>query len=179
MRIPNTLNRNLDKNTLLSLNKDNKSIDLHKMALAKMNNARVDPSAKHDFIEDRIRVKNLDNMDDLYSKLNELEKNGALDIWIKKFGKHQYMGQQEPKTLKESGKLFGEIVEGKLTLNVDAILQEMDGAAAAGFTSVGSGPAATMGGMPAKNRVITDKYPDPMLAHSGEKTHQDTKLGGK
>ncbi len=159
----------LDKNTILSLNQDPKSIDMHKMALSKMRNAKVDPSAKHDFIFDRMRQKSINNIDDLYSKLNDLEKNGVLDIWINKFGKQKYMQGKQP--LKES-------VELKVQELIETALEEI-GAPLGGSTLGGSGPIATMAG-PGKNKTypggIINKNPDATL--TGEKTHQDTNIGG-
>ena len=179
----------LDRNTILSLNKDPKSIDLHKLALARMKNTHVDPSAKHEFIADRARTKGLGNMDDLYGKLNELEKNGVMDIWIKKFGKAKYGpgAPSEGKKLNESTTLDSfvfnkqEIVEAFHELE-DSALEEMDGGAVgvgsaagagvpAGMTSGSSGPIATYGGTPGKNQI--NKNPETTLTHLGGRTHQD------
>jgi len=174
-----------DMNTILSLNKDPKSIDVYKVGLSEMKKGPLAPDAKHDFIEDRARVKNIKNIRALYDKLNDLEKNGVLDIWIKKFGKDKYRN-----TLLKEGTAFDciEITsdilyeDGKLFFELDtaAIVEEMDGAAAAGFTSAGSGPAATMAGMPSKNKAnpggIIDKYAKPTI--TSDRTHQDTNLGG-
>jgi hypothetical protein len=170
---------NLDKNTILTLNKDPGSIDLHKLALAKMKNVKIDSTASHDFITDRARTKNIKNIDDLYKKLNELERNGVLDIWIKKFGKTKY--------LRESIEIIDNILEEsstlKVFLNKKAIVEEMAAAAAApvsggisggasgpstpatNTTASGSGPFSTYGGEPKKNKKITqvNKYPKPTL----------------
>ena len=166
----------LDKNTLLSLNMDPKSIDLHKLALTRMKNAKVDPSAKHDFIKDRIRTKNINNIDELYNKLNELEKNGVLDIWINKFGKDRYKGT----TLKES--TLDIPLDRKIQTLIENTLEsiaEAEGVATASgtvATSIGA-PIAYMNG-PSKNHkrntkgpILINKYP--------EGTHQDTNLGDK
>lgn len=162
----------LDMNTILSLNKDNKSVDTHNVQLAKMKNVNIAPEAKHDFIADRARKKDIKNIDSLYDKLNDLEKNGVLDIWMKKFGKDQYMR----KPINENFEISSGSIE-----KVQKILTEMDGAAAAGMTSVGAGPAATMGGMPGKNKAnpghIINKHPETSLMHTSDKTHQDTNLG--
>lgn len=166
----------LDKNTILSLNMDPKSIDLHKMALSKMKNIRVDPTAKHDFVKDRIRAKNISNIDDLYSKLNDLEKNGALDIWINKFGKKKYMIGGNT-SIKESDVLSA---SSKIESLIETTLQEMEGmeagvtgtghAAASGtVASSTNAPIAYMNG-PGKNKHLVNRNP--------EGTHQDTNLGG-
>jgi len=152
---------NLDQNTILTLNKNPGSIDLHNMALAKMKNAKVDPSAKHDFISDRAREKKIKDIDSLYEKLNELERNGVLDIWIKKFGKKKYL-KEDSSFLEESDKIIA-VLSRKF---IEEIAAGIGGApAAAGFTSVGQGPAATMGAEPSKNKKILqkNKYPKPAL----------------
>jgi hypothetical protein len=167
-----------DMNTLLSLNKDPKSIDIYNNKIAGMKKGPLDPLAKHSFIEDRARTKNIKNIKDLYSKLNELEKNGVLDIWIDKFGKDKYRGQ----ALKESTIEIAEDIlyeNGKLYVKLDkaSIVEEMDGAAAAGFTSSGSGPAAYMVG---KTKHVVNKYPESKLLNNKiAETHQDTSIQNK
>lgn len=184
----------LDHNTIMSLNKDPKSIDLHNLALSKLKNVRVSPTAKHDFIGDRARTKNIDNMDELYGKLNELEKNGVLDIWIKKFGKTKYGPGADVKSLKESTLIelaeaieFVESIEGPdnnvLILNKANIIKalEEDGvggvSVAPGMSTGGSGPYSTFNGTPAKNSKrksinnIINNYASPTL--------QDTATGKK
>ncbi len=79
----------LDRNTILSLNKDPGSMDLHDMALARMKGVKVSPGSVHDFIKDRNRTKDVKGMDEAFQNLNTLAKNGTLDLWRKKFG-HQY-----------------------------------------------------------------------------------------
>jgi hypothetical protein len=149
----------LDQNTLLTLNKDPGSIDLHNLALAKMKNAKVDPTAKHNFIDDRARKKNIKNIDELYEKLNELERNGVLDIWIKKFGKKKY--------LKESIEIIDTILEENNTLKIildkKAIVEEMAGAAVAAPTAGGVAGAVSTGtgsgGTPATNTTAGGSGP--------------------
>ena len=139
-------------------------------------------------------------MDELYGKLNELEKNGVMDIWIKKFGKAKYGpgAPSEGKKLNESTTLDSfvfnkqEIVEAFHALEdsalEDSALEEMDGGAVgvgsaagagvpAGMTSGGSEAQITYGGTPGKN--IINKNPETTLTHLGGRTHQDTDTGAK
>jgi len=162
---------NLDRNTILTLNKDPNSIDLHNMALARMKNVKVDPTARQDFIEDRARGKNIKNIDELYEKLNELERNGVLDIWIKKFGKKKYLKENldflnsieiDANILEESNKMIIEFSRKFIEEIAGGISGGISGGAIA--SSVGS-PIATMGAQPQKNKKIMqkNKYPKPTL----------------
>lgn len=74
----------LDSNTIQTINKDPKSIDLHELALSKIKNAKVDLEAKHDMIRDRMRTKAVNTYDEAYSKYQELKANGFLDLFNKK-----------------------------------------------------------------------------------------------
>lgn len=74
----------LDMNTIQTLNKDPKSLDLHNVALANLKQAKVKVGAIHDMIGDRFRTKSVGNFDDAFKKLNELRKSGVLDIYNKK-----------------------------------------------------------------------------------------------
>lgn len=89
----------LDRNTIQSLNKDPKSLDLHSMALANMKSAKVNVGAMHDMIGDRMRTKKVGNFDEAFKKLNELRKNGVLDIYNKR------MDIMNPKAIKENTSL--------------------------------------------------------------------------
>ncbi len=89
----------LDRNTILSLNKDPKSMDLHNMALARMKGAKVSPGSAHDFIEDRNRHKDVKGMDEAFKSLNTLAKNGTLNLWQKKFGQQYGMGMLKESTV--------------------------------------------------------------------------------
>jgi len=146
------------------------------MALVKAG-INVDPSAKHDFINDRARSKKVKNIDELYEKLNDLEKNGVLELWAKKFGKKKY--------LKESIEIIEDILieDNKIIFFLDkkSIIEEMAAAAgvgggiastpATGYTaSSGNSPMATYGAEPSKNKKLLQKnrYAKPTL--------QDTNL---
>ena len=157
----------LDKNTILTLNKDPKSIDLHNLALAGMKNVKIDSSIKHDFIADRARDKKIENSDEMYEKLNELERNGILDIWIKKFGKDKYR-QKIQESIEISSDILLENGVLKLILDPTKIVEEM-GIGTAGFMSAGSGPAITMNSSPSKKTQIIK--PNPYQTE--EKTSQD------
>ena len=162
----------LDRNTILSLLKDPKSIDLHNLALSKMKKIRVDSTVQHDLLADRARQKNIKNSDELFQKLNEFEKNGVMDLWIKKFNKNKYQ-QKLQESIEISQDILLENGRLKLVLDKEKIVEEMGmGAAtsAAGMTSVGMGPAATMAGSPSKNSHITTKSP---CVNDCDKTHQD------
>jgi hypothetical protein len=143
-----------------------------------MKNTKIDPTVKHNFIGDRARKKNINNVDGLYEKLNELERNGVLDIWIKKFGKKKY--------LRESIEIINNILEEngilKVIIDKKSILEEFAATAtgggvaasapatpATGITASSSNtPSIPYGGEPSKNKLnIKDKYPEP--------THQDLK----
>lgn len=93
----------LDRNTVQSLNKDPKSLDLHSMALANMKQAKVSVGAMHDMISDRMRTKKVGNYDEAFKKLNELRKNGVLDIYNKRMNI-----KESTKLIKESTKLIKE-----------------------------------------------------------------------
>ncbi len=141
----------LDKNTLLTLMKDPKSIDLHELALAKAKNVKVSPNSVHDFIADRARSKNVKNMDEAFQKLNNLAKNGTLGLWHKKYG-HKY-----GMALKENT-----VINNKL----DSLLEDVGAPVAAGTVASGAGPIASFGGPPSKN--IINKSP-----LKKQKSHQD------
>jgi len=131
----------LDRNTLITLNKDPKSIDLHNLALAKMNNVKVSPESKHDFIEDRVRTKKIKNMDELFKKINEMKKNGVLDLWAKKYG-HKM-------SLKESTLLEN----SNLSYKIDNLIEN------AIMSSTGA-PIAPFGGAASS---IKDSYAKPQI----------------
>lgn len=138
----------LDQNTLLTLNKDPKSIDVHQLALARMKNVKVNPEAKHYFITDRARKKNIKDIDQLFQHLNELKKNGVLDLWMEKYGStYGYVSPHKRKQLKEA-------VEYKIETLIE------------NYIASGMGPIATYGGEPSKNKQIINIHP-------GECTHQD------
>jgi len=173
----------LDRNTILSLNMDPKSLNLHDMAIARMKKVKLNPTARHDFIEDRARTKEITNSDELFRKLNTMEKNGTLDIWIKKFGKKKYMKESIEifdDILEENGHLVFTINTKEIVRSMQSMVEEMDGASAAGFMGAGAGPAATMAGTPSRNRIIENKYPktSPSDNKPEGETHQDTNLGG-
>ncbi len=128
----------LDRNTILSLNKDPKSMDLHQMAVARATNAKVAPGSEHDFIKDRNRHKNVKGMDEAFQRLNTLAKNGTLGLWQDKFG-HMY-GMGPKKNLKESTDFS---VVGGVSNKIDTLLEDFGGAAVA--SSVGA-PIAPFGG---------------------------------
>ncbi len=151
-------NNLLDRNTLLSLNKDPKSMDLHQMAVARSTNAKVAPGSEHDFIADRNREKDVSGMDEAFKKLNTLAKNGTLGLWKEKFGHVYGMGPgQGQKSLKEST---------SINEKIDRILEEFGGGAVA--SSVGA-PIATFGGGATQ---IEDSYAKPQIIKD-QKTHQD------
>ncbi len=139
----------LDRNTLLSLNKDPGSMDLHNMALAKMKGAKVAPGSVHDFIADRNRTKNVKGMDEAFKTINDLAKNGTLNLWRKKFGDQYGMGHQ--KKLNES-----------VELKIDSLLENIVA------TSVGA-PVAPFGGGALS---IEDSYAKPKLSKASC-SHQD------
>ncbi len=141
----------LDMNTLLSLNKDPKSMDLHNMALARSKSAKVAPGSAHDFIADRLRTKDVKGMDEAFKKINTLAKNGTLDLWRNKFGKAYGMGMN--KSLKENTE-----VSYKLGLLIENIVA----------SSVGA-PVAPFGGGAIS---IEDSYTKPKLSKAG-RSHQD------
>jgi len=172
-----------DTNTLLTLLKDPKSIDLHKMAESRAG-VDIDPSMKQEFIKDRARHKKVRNMDELYKNLNDMEKSGALDMWIQKFNKRQYLKEDIIQSIEIFQNILLENNNLTFMLNKERIvslMQEMDGAAAAGMTSVGMGPAATMGGQPSKNRSnqqLINCGPEGTLSDCS-KTHQDINISTK
>jgi hypothetical protein len=141
----------LDKNTLLTLNKNPKSIDLHNLALSRMKNVRVDPSAKHDFIADRARNKKLKNIDQVFQHLNELEKNGIIEMWMKKYGKKKYLHENQEIHIKFTPKFKKELVESIMS---------------------SAAPIAYMAGP--QYFEIRNKYPKPTLTEP-EKNDDDTK----
>ncbi len=148
----------LDRNTLLSLNKDPKSLDLHNMAVARSGIAKVSPGSVHDFIADRDRDKEVGGMDEAFKKLNALAKSGTLGLWNKKFGHLYGMGKQ--KSLKESSISYG------ANAKIDHILEEFGGGAVA--SSVGA-PIATFGG---GTTQIEDSYAKPQIIKD-DCSHQD------
>ncbi len=140
----------LDMNTILSLNKDPGSMDLHNMALARSKSAKVSPSSAHDFISDRLRTKNVKGMDEAFKTINTLAKNGTLDLWRNKFGNQYNMG---PKSIKESTILSSKI---------DTLLENIVA------TSIGA-PVAPFGGGAVS---IEDSYAKPKLT-SADCSQQD------
>jgi len=144
----------LDINTILSLNRDPKSMDLHNMALAKATNAKVAPGAIHDFIKDRLRKKDFGNMDEAFKHINTLAKNGTLGLWNDKFG-HMY-GMGSKKNLKES------TVGNK----IDKLIEELG---AGGAVASGAGPITSFGGGALS---IASGYAKPQMVKDGC-THQD------
>ena len=98
----------LDMNTIQSLNKDPKSLDLHSMSLANLKNAKVNVGAMHDMIADRARTKRVGNFDEAFRKLNALKKNGVLDMYNKRFGPN--------KELRESGVPIAPMVQVPFTV---------------------------------------------------------------
>ncbi len=154
----------LDMNTILSLNKDPKSMDLHQMAIARSKGAKVAPGSEHDFIADRIRGKSVKGMDEAFKRINDLAKNGTLEIWNKKFGHMYGMGPGGPgkQNLKESTILD----------KIDKLIEEFGGGAVA--SSVGA-PIATFGGGALK---IEDSYAKPQILKD-TKTHQDVGAEGR
>jgi hypothetical protein len=114
-----------------------------------MKNVMVDPSAKHDFIKDRARKKDLKNIDDLFQHLNKLKENGVLDLWMDRYGK-QYGYKRHD--LKES-----------IELKIDSLLETV-----AVATSVGAPIAPMVNTKAAKDLTIKNQSP-----YSTEKTHQD------
>ncbi len=149
-------NNLLDRNTLLSLNKDPKSMDLHQMAVARSTNAKVAPGSEHDFIADRNREKDVSGMDEAFKKLNTLAKNGTLGLWNEKFGHVYGMGPGQ-KSLKEST---------GVNEKIDHLIEEFGGGAVA--SSVGT-PIATFGGGATQ---IEDSSAKPQI-FKDQKTHQD------
>jgi hypothetical protein len=137
----------LDQNTLLTLNRDPKSIDLHKLALARMKNTKVNPEARHYFITDRARKKNIKDIDQLFQHLNELKKNGVLDLWMEKYGDMYGYSSSKRKQLKEN-----------IEYKIESLIEN--------YVASGVGPIATYGGEPSKNKQIINIYP-------GKCTHQD------
>ncbi len=121
------MNKLLDRNTILSLNKDPGSMDLHDMALARSKNAKVAPGSVHDFIADRNRNKDVKGMDEAFKKINTLAKNGTLDLWRNKFGHAYGMG---PKAIKESS---------EVNTKIDSLLENV-------VASGAGAPVATFGG---------------------------------
>lgn len=159
----------LDKNTILSLTKDPKSIDVHNMTVANMKRPKINPNSKHDFIEDRARTKGVKNMDELFSKINKLRKNGTLDMWMKKYGQQHY----GPNFFKESTDLFGDVLEDSnspsgysIKINKNILTEN--------FTA---GPsAAPIAPMVSSNIKIEDKYP---INKSKEEGETDGELSSK
>ena len=131
----------LDKNTLLTLNKNPGSINLHDLALAKNKSVRVNPKSKHDFIADRARTKNLKNMDDVFKKINELKRNGTLDLWAKKYG--HTLGLKESTMLQYSNLLENSSLRNKIDSLIENAMMS------------GVGPFATMVSSPLK---VKTKY---------------------
>jgi len=165
---------NLDQNTLLTLNQKPGSIDLHNMALAKMKNTKIDPAAKHEFISDRARKKDIKNIDELYEKLNSLERNGVLDIWIRKFGKKKYL-KEHIESIDISAKITEETDRLILTFS-QKFIEEIAGAIGGATGMSGSTAQATMGGNPLDNKKLHQKQVTPTEYY---KTHRDTKLSKK
>ncbi len=137
----------LDRNTLLSLNKDPGSMDLHNMALARSKSAKVAPGSIHDFISDRNRQKSVKGMDEAFQKINTLAKNGTLGLWQKKFGKQYNMG------LKEST---------EVNQRIDSLLENV----------VASGVGAPIAPFGGGATSIEDSYAKPKIYKEGG-THQD------
>ncbi len=144
------MNKLLDRNTLLSLNKDPGSLDLHDMALARMKGAKVSPGSVHDFIADRNRTKDVKGMDEAFKTINTLAKNGTLELWRGKFGHAYGMGP--------AGKKINESTEMK----IDALIENVVA------SSVGA-PVAPFGGGALS---IEDSYAKPKVALGGC-SHQD------
>ncbi len=142
----------LDRNTLLSLNKDPKSLDLHNMALARSNSAKVSPGSVHDFIADRNREKDVEGMDEAFKTINNLAKNGTLELWRKKFG-HQYGMHPQGKNIRESTSIQNKIND---------LLEEFVA------SSVGA-PIAPFGGGALS---IESSYAKPQIVKDQE-SHQD------
>jgi len=181
----------LDRNTLLSLNKDPKSIDLHNLALAKMKNVRVDNTARHSFIKDRQRSKNIKNIDELYEKLNEMERNGVMDIWINKFGKKKYQGGQVggvestakniKQSLRESIEISQDfhIEEGILVIDkqsiIDSLREQYLAEASLAEESMGS---PTGSGVPIAPMTPSTGKPELSIIDRSpvSETHQDTEI---
>ncbi len=145
----------LDRNTILSLNKDPGSMDLHAMALARSKNAKVAPGSAHDFIADRNRTKDVGGMDEAFKKINTLAKNGTLGLLRDKFGHAYGMGPQ--KSLKESSIISG--VNDKIDSLLENVVASGVGAPIAPFgggaTSIkDSGAKPTLSGASCTNQDI-------------------------
>lgn len=152
----------LDMNTILSLNKDPKSMDLHNMALARSKNAKVAPGSAHDFIADRMRTKDVKGMDEAFRTINTLAKNGTLDLWRKKFGNQYNMGVQGTKGFKESS-----FIDSK----IQGLIEEF----AAAIASSTGAPIATFGGGATS---IENSYAKPQIVPD-QKSHQDPGAAGR
>ncbi len=147
----------LDRNVILSLNKDPKSMDLHSMALARSRSAKVAPGSVHDFIEDRNREKEVGGMDEAFKTINTLAKNGTLDLWRKKFGHSYGMGHQKP--IKESS---------QISAKIDNLLENV----------VASGVGAPIAPFGGGATSIENSYAKPKLT-GAECTHQDQGASSK
>jgi len=142
----------LDKNTLLTLNKNPGSVDLHKLALARMKNTKVSPESKHEYIADRMRNKSVEDMDEAFKKFWEAHKNGTLKFFLAKHGAslgYVPVSSLNNKQLKESTMLqYSNLLENSSLENkIDSLIENA--------MMSGAGPFATMGGSPLK---VKTKY---------------------
>jgi len=127
----------LDKNTILTLNKDPKSVDLHSLALAKAKNVQLNASANHQLVKDRMRTKKFKNYDEAYQKYIDLKKSGFLDLFNKKHGL--------------TGKRIQENTAGSFLIKKIDQLLEMSPIAP--FNGPGAGPDST-----SKQFILREEY---------------------
>jgi hypothetical protein len=152
----------LDKNTLLTLNKNPGSVDLHKLALAKMKNAKVSPESKHEYIADRMRNKSVGDMDEAFKKFWEAHKNGTLRFFLEKHGASLGYVPVSSKSLKESNTLLNSnlLENSNVGYKIDQLLETVAPAFGGGAVASGVGPIASLGG---GEKNVRSSYAKPTL----------------
>lgn len=153
-------NCKLSKNELIDINNgEMKPEDIINKKLACNKSVHINATAQQDFIKDRMRTKEVKNLDEVFQKLNKLRANGVLDIYVKKFGP---IGHSKG-PLKESYIPAGAINK------IETLLENMGAPVVVGTVASSTGaPIASYGGTPDTNQV-RDKYAKPVLS----KTTQD------
>jgi len=87
----------LNQNTIMNMNLDPGSIDMHQEALANNPSIRADGGkAQHDIIKQQVRnsrkvtsdsgIKEIQNSDDMYSKIMNMKKSGLLPEMLQRAG---------------------------------------------------------------------------------------------
>jgi len=136
----------LDRNTILTLNKDPKSIDLHNLALAKSKAAKLNAGSSHQFIQDRDRSKGFKNYDEAYQKYIKLKNSGFLDLFNKKHG----IGTNTNPTINPTKKIIKEVSESSLIHKIDSLIEM---APIAPFNGPGAGPDSS-----SKQFILKEEY---------------------